>query len=863
MALAQSLNNQSSVLKINIMVVDDDPVSLEIMSRMLERSKYRDPSMEITVIAVRDAREALSTLKIQRNNIDLIITDYYMPGMNGLQLKQQITQQFGNFPVIVMSSDTNKKQESLACGALCFLPKPIKPTELPQIYQVALTYKRNGKSILRTEHNHKDTNISIPQQIQLLPEHANVSKPKKNKKFSSRSDSRSVNNLNGSCDSKDDGSREKRKRKSNGDFGDDVESIPQPSKKSKLTWSDYLHDLFLQAIQHIGLEKAVPKKILEFMDVSYLTRENVASHLQKYRGFLRKVAERGSLNMLNGRGMEPYHSNYTTSSSWYDAGLNNKSFYSKPIHGLGQSRLLSNTCEPVREPVRFNQMPYSHMNRLSTYEPQYRTGSNLTVPIKSNLSFSTQPLQNEGGRSFLEPTVMANKTGQTSQVLGFGQPGLLASNGNNFNNNTMSSYGSSTSNQPRISSYASSTPKQPGMNTHGSLTLNQPGMISYGSVSANHLGMSIQGSLTPSQREMSSYGSLTSNQPEMSRHGSLSPNQPGKGIHGSLTPTQPGMSSYNSLSLNQPRMSSHGSLTPTQQGMSSYAGSLTSNQPRMSSHGSLTSTQPGMSSYRSLTPTEPGMGNHESLSPNQPGMSSHESLTPTQRGMSSYGSLTSTQSGMGSRGSLTTNQPGMSSHRSLTPTEPGMGNHESLSPNQPGMSSHESLTPTQRGMSSYGSLTSTQSGMGSRGSLSPNQPGMGSRGSLTTNQPGVSIYESLTPNQPGLNNEDTAYKPQPHAFATIQPNLEIPQLNNLSVYDDLGNINELPCDISNFEFDHDKVLLNNTFDFAAKGHSNEGTSNTFAAPEMNDPTFNKIPNHVQNLANENDFMDSMFTNDMN
>lgn len=40
MTLAQSLNNQRSVLRINIMVVDDDRVSLEIMSRMLERSKY-------------------------------------------------------------------------------------------------------------------------------------------------------------------------------------------------------------------------------------------------------------------------------------------------------------------------------------------------------------------------------------------------------------------------------------------------------------------------------------------------------------------------------------------------------------------------------------------------------------------------------------------------------------------------------------------------------------------------------------------------------------------------------------------------------------------------------------------------------
>lgn len=152
----------------------------------------------------------------------------------------------------VMSSDTNKEQESLACGALCFLPKPIKPTDLPHIYQVALTYKRNSMSILRTEKNHKDTNVSIPQQIHLVPEQANVSKNQKNK-FLSKSDSRSVNNLNGSCDSTK-SSRKNRKRKSKFYSGDDAESMPQPSKKSKLSWSDYLHDLFLQAIQHIGLD---------------------------------------------------------------------------------------------------------------------------------------------------------------------------------------------------------------------------------------------------------------------------------------------------------------------------------------------------------------------------------------------------------------------------------------------------------------------------------------------------------------------------------------------------------------------------------------------------------------------------------
>ncbi|KAJ4911720.1 response regulator 21 [Raphanus sativus] len=638
-----------------------------------------------------------------------------------------------------MSSDTNKEQESLACGALCFLPKPIKPTDLPHIYQVALTYKRNSMSILRTEKNHKDTNVSIPQQIHLVPEQANVSKNQKNK-FLSKSDSRSVNNLNGSCDSTK-SSRKNRKRKSKFYSGDDAESMPQPSKKSKLSWSDYLHDLFLQAIQHIGLDKAVPKKILEFMDVSYLTRENVASHLQKYRNFLRRVAERGSLcsGTLHGRGMEPYHSNYTTSSSWYNKGLNNKSFYSKPTPGHGQSRLLSNTCEPVR----FNQMPYSHMNRLSTYEP-HRTGSNLTMPIKSNFRFSTQPLQNEGNRSFLEPTVMANKTGQTSQVPGFGQHGISATNDNNFNNNMMRSYGSSTSNQLGISSYASSTFNQPRISSYASSTSNQQGMI-----------------------------------------------------HGSSTPNQPGLRSYRSSISNQPVPSSHGSFSPT---------------------------QPGMSNYESLTSNQPGLSTHGSLFPNQPEMSSHGSLPHTQPGMSSFGSLT-------------TNHLGMVSYESLNPTQPGPSNI------------------------SYGLL---------------------------------------------LSNENTAYKPQTHASTTIQPNLETTQLDNLCLHYDLGNINELPCDISNFDFNHDKqqeeVASTNKFEIPAnfetevkqtfsleedggwtflninQGHSNEETSNNFAAPEINDPTFNKNPNHAQeqdvsdfdwslldleNLANEYEFMDPMFTGDMN
>ncbi|OAP10977.1 hypothetical protein AXX17_AT2G22990 [Arabidopsis thaliana] len=259
-----------------------------------------------------------------------------------------------------MSSDPNKEEESLSCGAMGFIPKPIAPTDLPKIYQFALTYKRNGKSTLSTEQNQKDANVSVPQQIMLVPEQAYVLKTKK-KNCSSKSDTRTVNSTN------------------------------------------------------------------------------------KYRIFVKRVVHQGRFSMLSDRGIdsmfrqthikEPYFNYYTPSTSWYETSLNNRSFYSESVHG--QSRLLSE----AREPVRYNQISYNYMNRSATYEPhRIGSGSTLTLPIQSNISFENQPSQNEETRTVFEPPVMANKISQTSQVLGFGQLGPSAISGHNFNTNMMSSY---------------------------------------------------------------------------------------------------------------------------------------------------------------------------------------------------------------------------------------------------------------------------------------------------------------------------------------------------------------------------------------------------------------------------------------
>ncbi|KAI3808168.1 hypothetical protein L1987_24114 [Smallanthus sonchifolius] len=61
-------------------------------------------------------------------------------------------------------------------------------------------------------------------------------------------------------------------------------------KRTKVIWTKDLHNKFLEAIRKLGIDNAVPKKILELMKVDGLTRDHVASHLQKYRILSKKIA---------------------------------------------------------------------------------------------------------------------------------------------------------------------------------------------------------------------------------------------------------------------------------------------------------------------------------------------------------------------------------------------------------------------------------------------------------------------------------------------------------------------------------------------------------------------------------------------
>ncbi|KAE9613744.1 hypothetical protein Lal_00015938 [Lupinus albus] len=97
-------------------------------------------------------------------------------------------------------------------------------------------------------------------------------------------------------------------------------------KKMKVDWTPELHKKFVKALEQLGIDQAIPSRILELMKVEGLTRHNVASHLQKYRmhkrHILPKEEDRKWLNQRDPMqrsycrqrpimSLPPYHSNHT------------------------------------------------------------------------------------------------------------------------------------------------------------------------------------------------------------------------------------------------------------------------------------------------------------------------------------------------------------------------------------------------------------------------------------------------------------------------------------------------------------------------------------------------------------------------
>lgn len=89
-----------------ILVVDDDEDSLQALRLLLERENYR-------VILARSGAEALS--QISSTAISLVMTDWFMSGMDGLTLCRTLRADpiHRGLPIVLMSSYEEPSEEAL------------------------------------------------------------------------------------------------------------------------------------------------------------------------------------------------------------------------------------------------------------------------------------------------------------------------------------------------------------------------------------------------------------------------------------------------------------------------------------------------------------------------------------------------------------------------------------------------------------------------------------------------------------------------------------------------------------------------------------------------------------------------------
>ncbi|KQJ82939.1 hypothetical protein BRADI_5g12160v3 [Brachypodium distachyon] len=292
-----------------VLAIDKDRVCLKILEATLHRCNYNN------VTSVMDAKTALQRLREAKDPFDLVISELHMPDIDAFKLLRHIAVELG-IPVIVLSAyeDTETVMKGLSSGACCYLAKPASTEKLKNIWQHVL--RRKGEA-----RNHDNSDNDDDHNVQ-----SGIAQAEQGAKTPNKNSTRNRNNA-----------------------GDDYheKNKENTGKKPRVTWTTELHHKFLEAFNRLG-DKAVPKRICEMMNVDYISRHNVASHLQKYRIYLQKQSDpsaRASMKWNSYSNMSNLESfKHYPASSIFASSSSNNHFATQPIQ-------LGSTLKDVLPPL--------------------------------------------------------------------------------------------------------------------------------------------------------------------------------------------------------------------------------------------------------------------------------------------------------------------------------------------------------------------------------------------------------------------------------------------------------------------------------------------------------------------------------
>ncbi|OMO90044.1 hypothetical protein COLO4_19422 [Corchorus olitorius] len=124
----------------HVLAVDDNLIDRKLVEKLLKNSSCKVTTAENGLRALEYlglGNDQRNTLEGSVSKVNLIITDYCMPGMTGYELLKKIKESsvLREVPVVIMSSENSPTRitQCLEEGAQMFMLKPLKQSDVKQL----------------------------------------------------------------------------------------------------------------------------------------------------------------------------------------------------------------------------------------------------------------------------------------------------------------------------------------------------------------------------------------------------------------------------------------------------------------------------------------------------------------------------------------------------------------------------------------------------------------------------------------------------------------------------------------------------------------------------------------------------------
>jgi sigma-B regulation protein RsbU (phosphoserine phosphatase) len=155
-------NRQPEPIKESILVVDDTPANLRLLSQMLSQEGYR-------VRAVTSGTRALASVQVSRP--DLILLDIKMPELNGIEVCEHLKAdpRTRDIPIIFVSAldELEDKVQAFAAGGVDYITKPFQFAEVLARVETHLALRKLQEQLRDANRKLRDANRRFERELAL------------------------------------------------------------------------------------------------------------------------------------------------------------------------------------------------------------------------------------------------------------------------------------------------------------------------------------------------------------------------------------------------------------------------------------------------------------------------------------------------------------------------------------------------------------------------------------------------------------------------------------------------------------------------------------------------------------------------